>query len=86
MASVTEGSREGRSVALGSGEAGCEGGRGILVLGDTGQEADQFEIGMDGTEARAGGGGAREATAASMSAWVAGGSSDGGEQRKQIVS
>ena len=47
-----------------------------MILGDTGLEADQLEIGMEG--AKAGAGGAREVTAVSNSDWVAGGSPEGG--------
>ena len=60
------------------GEAGWLGGRGILVLGDPGLEADQLEMGMEGADADAGAAGAKEATAASISERVAGGSLEGG--------
>ena len=76
VALTREGSGDRAGVVTCNGEAGREGGSGILILGDTGLEADQLEIGMEG--AKAGAGGAREVTAASNSDWVAGGSPEGG--------
>ena len=79
---VKEGAGDGTAWAAGRGEAGRLGGRGTLVLGDPGLEADQLEIGMEG--ANAGAAGAREATAASTSKQVAGGSSEGGGTKEAI--
>ena len=75
-ASTREGPGDGIVGAAGAGEAGRLGGRGTLVLGDPGLEADQLEIGIEGAEA--GAAGAKEATAASISERVAGGPLEGG--------
>ena len=72
-----ERSGDGTVAASGSGDAGREGGSGILVLGDLGLEIDQLEIGTE--EAEVWIGGAKEATAVSKSKQVAGGPpGDGG--------